>query len=49
MPTVVSPRPAALIGAEPDLVYWLTFLWRAFMYSKPFSSPISCTIVASMV
>ena len=49
MPIVVSPRPAALIGAEPDLVYWLTFLCSAFRYSKPSSSPISCTIVASMV
>ena len=41
--------PAALIGAEPDLVYWFTFLCSAFMYSKPFSSPISCTMVASIV
>jgi len=24
MPTVVSPWAAALTGADPDLVYWLT-------------------------
>ena len=35
MPIVVSPRPAALIGAEPDLVYWLTLACSAFRYSKP--------------
>ena len=49
MPMVFSPRPAALIGAEPDLVYWLMFLCRPFMNSKPSSSPKICTIEASVV
>jgi hypothetical protein len=30
MPIVVSPWEAALIGDEPDLVYWLTFRWSFF-------------------
>src|SRR5207247_1595433 len=49
IPTSVSPLATALAGAAPDLVYWLTLRCRRFRYSKPLSSPCSCTIVASRV
>ena len=49
MPTRLSPVAAARAGAAPDFVYWLMFLWSAFRKSNAFSSPHSCTNVASIV
>ena len=49
IPIVFSPFAAALIGAEPDFVYWLMFLCRPLMNSKPSSSPNIWTIVARVV
>ena len=49
MPIMVSPCEAALIGAEPDLVYWLTLACIALSSSKASSSPMICTSVASVV
>ncbi|MNT39002.1 hypothetical protein D3C72_1752170 [compost metagenome] len=49
MPRPVSPRAAALTGAEPDLVYCEMLPLRAFRYSKAFSSPMICTSEASAV
>src|SRR5215475_9593630 len=49
MPTVLSPRAAALMGAEPDFVYWFTLRWSFFKYSNASGSPKSWISVASIV
>ena len=49
MPIVVSPLPAARMPAVPERVYWLTFLFISARNLKPWSSPMSCRIVATVL
>ena len=49
MPIVVSPLAAARIPALPERVYWLTFLFIAARNLKPWSSPIICRIVETVL
>ena len=49
MPISVSPLPAARMPALPERVYWLTFLFIAARNLNPWSSPIICRMVDTVL